>query len=136
MKLKQPNRLRTEDVPEESRPLMEKIAPGINDLQDDLVRILNGNVDFENLNRQKVQFDVQTDGSSNIIAAIPVKLSLRSKPYGVNIVRLENVNNPGTYPSYLPLIIFGFNESILTISSIKGLTPSAKYRFYLEIIGT
>lgn len=136
MKLSQPNRLRTEDVPEESRPLMERIAPGINDLQDELVRILNGNVDFENLNRQKIQFDVQTDASSNIIAAIPIKLSLRSKPYGVNIVRLENVNNPGTYPNYLPLIVFGFNETILTISSIKGLTPSAKYRFYLEIIGT
>lgn len=136
MKLSQPNRLRTEDVPEESRPLMERIAPGINDLQDELVRILNGNVDFENLNRQKVQFDIQTDGSGNIIAPVPIKLSLRSKPYGINIVRLENINNPGTYPGYLPLIIFGFNESILTISQIKGLTASAKYRFYLEIIGT
>jgi hypothetical protein len=136
MKLSQPGRLRTEDVPEESRPLMDKIAPGINDLQDELVRILNGNVDFENLNRQKTQFEINTDASGNIIAAIPIKLNLRSKPYGVNIVRIENVNNPGTYPAYLPLVVFNFNETILTISAIKGLTASAKYRLYLEIIGT
>lgn len=136
-KIREPNRLRVEDFPEESKALIQKLAPGINNFQDDIVGVINGGkLDFDNLNRQKADFDVITDSSSNLQASIPIKLNLRTKPYGINIVRIINVNAPGTLPNYMPLIAFTFSDSILTITTIKGLTPSAKYHLYIEIVGT
>lgn len=136
-KITVPNRIRTEDFDAESQPLIGKIGPGINKFQDQIVDLINnGKLDFDNLNRQKQDFDVLTDASGNIQTPVAIKLALKSKPYGINIVRLLNINNPDILPNYMPLISFTFNDSILTITSIKGLTSSAKYRFYVEIIGT
>lgn len=136
-KIRTPNRIRVEDFPEESKPLIEKISPGINNFQDDVVSLINGGgIGFDNLNRQKNDFDVITDASGNLQAPISIKLTLKTKPYGINLVRIVNLTNPSTYPSYMPLIIFTFNDAQLTISSIKGLTPNAKYHFYVELIGT
>jgi hypothetical protein len=136
MKISTPNRIRAEDFKEELREVAEKLA-GINDFQDEVVNLVNnGRIDFENLNRQKAQFDVNTDSSGLIISKPQIKLDLNTKPYGLNIVRIININDPGTLPTHLPLIDFSFNDTILTINVIKGLTASAKYRIYLEIIGT
>lgn len=136
MKISTPNQIRAEDFPEELREVAEKLS-GINGFQDEVVNLVNnGRIDFENLNRQKAQFDVNTDGSGLIISKPQIKLDLNSKPYGLNIVRITNINDPGTLPSHLPLIDFSFNDTILTVNTIKGLTANAKYRIYLEIIGT
>ena len=136
-KISQPSRLRTEDFPQEQQPLIQKLAPGINEFQDQVTDLINnGKLDFDNLNRQKHDFDVFTDATGKIQGAIPLKLKLKTKPYGIHIVRVLNVNDPGTLPDYLPLIAFTFNDEILTITSIKGLTNGAKYRLYVEIIGT
>lgn len=136
-KIKTPNRIRAEDFSEEDRDLINKLSPGINDLQDDLVRIINNKgIDFENLNRQVSDFDVITTSTGSIQSPIAIKLSLRTKPYGIHLVRIININSPGTYPSVMPLMIFTFNDNILTITDIKGLTNSSKYHLYIEIIGT
>lgn len=136
-KISQPNRLRTEDFQSEQQPLIQKIAPGINDFQDAVTDLINnGKLDFDNLNRQKAEFEVITDASGKIQGPAMIKLKLKTKPFGINIVRLLNINDPGTLPNYMPLIAFTFNDTIFSITDIKGLTNSAKYRVYVEIIGT
>lgn len=136
-KISQPSRLRTEDFPSEQQPIIQKIASGINSFQDDVTDLINnGKLDFDNLNRQKHEFDVFTDATGKMQSPIPLKLKLRTKPYGIHIVRVLNVNDPGTLPDYMPLIDFTFNDTILTITRINGLTNNAKYRLYVEIIGT
>ena len=134
-KIRTPSRIREEDFSEENREDISKLT-SINDFQDDVVSTLNGNIDFENLNRQKAQFDVTTDASGTPVNPPQIKLSLKSKPYGVHIVRMDNLLSPGTYPAYMPFIGFTFNDVLLTITAIKGLTASAKYRIYVEIIGS
>lgn len=133
-KIRTPNRIREEDFSEEIRADIAKLT-SINNFQDDVVSVLNGNVDFENLNRQKAQFDVTTDATGTPVNPPQIKLSLKSKPYGVHIVRIDNLLNPGTYPTHMPFIAFTFSDVLLTVTAIKGLTASAKYRIYVEIIG-
>jgi len=136
MKIKNPYRIRVEDFSSDFKEVAEKLA-GINDFLDDIMNLVNnGKIDFENLNRQKAQFDVNTDASGNIISIPQIKLGLKSKPYGLNVVRVDNLFDPSTLPTHLPYLSFSFSESILSINKIAGLTPNAKYRIYLEIIGT
>lgn len=135
-KIRVPNRIRAEDFKQEFREIADKLS-GINNFQDDVVSLINdGRLDFDNMNRQKAIIDVNTGISGDITAQPQIRLTLKTKPYGINVVNISNVNSPGTYPNYLPLLVFTFNDTILTITSIKGLTASAKYKIYLEIIGT
>lgn len=137
MKISNPSRIRTEDFPEEyDRSIAEKFS-SFNGFMDEIVDLVNNKkIDFENVNRQKAQIDVNTDAAGNMLSNPQIKLDLKSKPYGIHIVRIDNINSPGTYPNYMPFLAFTFNDTILTITQIKGLTASAKYRLYLEIIGS
>lgn len=136
-KITQPGRLRTEDFNSDQQPIIQKLAPIINKFQDEVTAILNnGKLDFDNLNQQKQEFEVITDATGKMQSPVSIKLTLKTKPYGIHILRILNINNPGTLPDYLPLVNFTFNDTTLTISSINGLTPNAKYRLYTIIIGT
>ena len=135
-KIQTPNRIREEDFKEDIRDTIGKLASGINSFQDDVTAVINGRIDFDNINRQKAQFDVLTDSSGVPINLPQIKLSLGSKPYGINIVKMDNLLAPGAYPAAMPFLGFTFNATILTVTALNGLGNGTKYRVYIEIIGS
>ena len=53
-------RIRVEDYPEESRATISALAPILNSFMEQVVNIMDGNIDYENLRRDLVTVDVTT----------------------------------------------------------------------------
>lgn len=62
-KIQQPKRIRIEDFKEENKDLISKLSDLVVPFMDDVFRVLDGNIDFDNLNRQIVDIEVMIDAS-------------------------------------------------------------------------
>jgi hypothetical protein len=128
-------RIRSEDFPEESRPLVSKLASALNNFMDETIFLLSGKVDFQNLNQQVTTFSITTDASGKVINPPSIRSSLRSKVIGIIPISVTNLNNPTSYPSATPLVSFTINNNIVKILAITGLSASQAYGFTVILVG-
>jgi hypothetical protein len=134
-KIKTPAIIRGEDFPEETRETVDKLAAVLNPFNDDVFRQMNGNLGFDNINRQLVTLDVKIDSSGEVINEPQIKISLRTKVAGTNVISAQNLVNTSTYPTSQPFISWSTNGNILTIKNITGLQANSQYRLTVELIG-
>lgn len=130
-----PQQLRTEDFASDEQEMIGKIARILNQPLSEIYNILNGNIDFTNLNRQLSSVDAVIDSSGKIINPPQIKITLKTSINGINVISAVNLLNPGTYPTSTPFVSYNINGNILTILNITGLQSSSQYRLTLEIIG-
>lgn len=121
-------RIITEDFEEEYQDLISKLGFVLNQFMSDTVGIVNGNIDFDNLNQNLVEFEVSVNN-----AGLPQKVSSfnvgRLNPRGLNVIRVQNLTNSRSYPSSQPLISYTpVGNNSVTINNITGLLANQTYR--------
>lgn len=130
-----PQKLRSEDFKSDQQDLINKIAGIVNQPFEEIYNILSNNVDFINLNRQIVQVNVTIDKNGKIASAPQIKVTLKSRVIGTNVINQINLNDPGVYPTSGVNVSFTTSGQILTILNVAGLQASSQYQLTLELIG-
>ncbi len=134
MKIRIPEKLRTEDFPSDIQDSIGKIGKVYNQFTEQVFRALNGGIDFENLDRQLIDVDITTDSAGKLVNPPQVKLTNRSKVNGINCVNAINLVNPSIYPTGAPFVSFSTNSSILSILNVTGIPVSSQFRLTLELL--
>jgi hypothetical protein len=112
------------------------LAGNLNQFMDEVFRAINGNLNFQNLDRQVKTFSVKIDGSGLVVSPPQIKMTINSKPSGINIISATNLDSSSTYPTTAPFISYTFSEQLMTIKNISGLQPNSNYSLTIEIIGS
>lgn len=127
------NRLNAEDFPDESRELIERLAVTYNFFVEQVTNVLNGSVDFENLDRNLVILEFDMGANNQPLTA--TRFTATPGLQGTNIIRVDNLTNSANYPDTAPFLSFTTNgNGVYTINSITGLDQGNKYRVVIELI--
>lgn len=133
MKIEIPRQIRTEDFSEDQRDLVAKLSRNLTPFMDSVFRVLDGGVDYENLNRQFVDINVIVD-AAGVVTVPQIKSKLRGRVRGINVLNAINLINPSIYPTSAPFISFTTNADIVTILNVTSLQPGSQYRLSIELI--
>ena len=128
--------VRVEDFDKDDREIAEKIAGIFNGFSDDVYRQVNGNLTFENLDRQLVTLEVRIDGDGKVLNKPQIKLTLVSRISGVKVINARNLESSTTYPTSCPFVSYEVGEKLITIRNVTGLQNNSRYELTLEIIGS
>lgn len=135
-KIQQPKRIRIEDFKGEEKELVTKISSIVAPFMQDVFQVLDGRLDFENLNRQIIDIEVTMDANNKVINNPQIKTTFKSeKVRGVNVINAVNLANSSVYPTNLPMVNFTINGALMTILNISGLQANSHYKLTLELIG-
>lgn len=126
-------RIAKEDFEPEMQDTIEKLASSINSFADQVIQAFNGNIGFDNLTQEVVQFNVETDATGKLKTQTEVKSNLR-RVQGYTVIRVE-VQGTGGMPTAVPLISFTQTETSVRIQSVMGILPNVKYRITAIAIG-
>jgi hypothetical protein len=133
-KLSDIRRIIPEDFAKEDRDAAEKIAGSYNEFADEVYQLINGNLDFSNLARNKVTVDVtfKTDGTPNVPTNIGTTLSSVSM---IHIGNVQNMTNSSERLTSTPFISWTFiGSGIVKLNYGIGFTAGRKYRLTLELV--
>lgn len=126
-------RIIVEDFPEEDQETIERLAQTLNFFMEQVVNTVNGNLDFENLNRELKTLEVTVD--ANGVPIQTTKFSTESTIQGLMVVSATNFTNTAVVPTSQPFVSFVTNSnSLATITRVFGLQANNKYRLTLELI--
>lgn len=134
MKIQTPKKLRAEDFKSDQQDLVNKIAYVFNVFADEVYSVLNKGVDYDNLNRQKVDIIVSINATGMIMNSPQIKTNLRGKIAGINVLNAIHTSSSTTYPTSAPFVSFTINGGILTILNITGLQANSEYKLTLELV--
>ncbi len=135
MKIQIPKKLRAEDFDSNNQDLINKIAFIYNPFADEVFQTLDRGVDYNNLNRQIAQVTINIDSTGKLVNPPSIKLTLKTKPIGINVINAINQVNSDTYPTSSPFINWSLSGGLLNILNISGLQNSSNYILTLELIG-
>ena len=145
-KISNVKRLIKEDFPKESQDLVDKLAYVLNPFLDQVSAAFNKNINIDNLSREIITTSVVNatgTGSytvnsiatgGDVSPSVQIKTKLASKVIGINVIRVDNVTNPGTYPINAVGLSWSYESKIITLNKITGLTDGDKYNLVLELI--
>lgn len=132
-------RIRTEDFDAEQRALIERLSYAINEFQDQTIFNLNKGLDFQNLNQDVIDVELNIDGSGNIINPPTINTSLKTKARLVFVGNAVNLQNPQVIPTSQPFVSFTVDTTaagqIVRLLGVTGLQNNSQYRLSLLIIG-
>jgi hypothetical protein len=128
-------RITKEDFDSDSQKLIDKLAYPLNSFMEQVQSALDGNINFQNLNREVKKIDVIT------VSGVPVlttqyKTDLNTRVLGHNCIAATNNTDASNYPTTSPFINFVQNGSLVRIVYISGLQDNEQYTLVLESIGT
>ena len=135
MRLRTPQRLSIDGIPEEQQQLASEIASIVNNFNEEVTNLINGNLGFDNFNRKIIQIPVQTDASGNV-QPFEIKTGISGNPVGCNIVNLYMTNTPAQVPNITsaPFICFTpIGNGNIRITKVLNLEKNSKYTLTVEI---
>lgn len=135
MKLNNIKRLVKEDFSKDDRELIDKLSFALNPFLEQIGTIFNKNVDFDNLNQEIVNIPVEVDSLGVPKTQTVVKTTLKTKIKGAYIIRADNLENDGTFPSGAPFITYSFSGNIITVLHVTGLPANKRYSLNTVFIG-
>lgn len=128
-------RIAKEDFAPQYQDLIDKLAFPLNSFMEQTRNLFTKNIDFDNLNRELITLRVQTDQTTQPLAKVSFKSTLKTKVRGINVVSGVIVaNNNTSFIQQAPFFTFSQNNNIVTIVNIGGLAPETTYDFVLETI--
>lgn len=135
-KLSDIRRIIPEDIQEDSTPpdIIEAVAGSYNDFADELIEIINGKLDFDNLNRAKVSLDLSFDSTGKPVgnSLINTNLSFISMLY---IGKIQNTTNAAEKFTQVPYLDWSYQgNGVVKINYGVGFSPGKKYKLTLELI--
>ena len=125
-------RIIIEDFQEEDRATVEKLANILNYFMTQTTDIINGRLDYENINKQLVTIDVTVDANGTPIQA--TNFAAQAGLRGGQVLRAENLTNRAVFPLSQPFVSFTPVQSgLYKVNNITGLQPGNKYRLTYEV---
>lgn len=134
MKIEIPRQIRLEDFEEDEKEMISKLSRNLTPFMDSVYRVLDGGVDYDNLNRKLIDIDVITDSAGLVFNAPQIKSTLRGRVKAVSVMNAVNLINPNIYPVSAPFISFSSNADIITILNVTGLQANSQYRLTVELV--
>lgn len=134
MKVQSFKRLIKEDVEEQYRPLVEKIAFSVNPFAEEVIKALDNNLSIEdNFGQKKKEITVQVDSDGIPTYVTQLKTDLKSICSGAIVIRADNLTNARTYPTGCPFLSFTENNGVITVNHITGLPAGNKFKLKLVL---
>jgi len=122
-------KISAEDYPDEFQEAIGILADTYNPFVDELETILNGNIDFENLNQITFQIEITVDSTGKPISGGKATLSGKNQPLGLQVIKAQNLTSSNTYPTSQPFISYTpSGTGIIQFNNISGLQANNKYR--------
>ena len=119
-------RISTGDFSAENSQDMNQLAEILNPFMRDVTDVVNGNIDFENLKQNKIQFEVIVDatGKPNV-----TQLNIGTPQFdGFNVINARNLTNPSVYPTGVPFIsATPTGNQVININNISNLPANNKF---------
>lgn len=129
-------RIIPEDVDKDATPveIVETIAGSYNDFADELLEVINGGLDFDNLSRRKITLDISFNSSGIPLgnAVVNTGLSFVSILY---IGKIQNVTSPASRIKQVPYLDWTYQGGgFLKINYGVGFDAGTKYKLTLELV--
>lgn len=129
-------RITSEDFESKDQALISKLASPLNNVLEFVARAFNKNIGWsDNLNCDLRVIELNVNASGLPTPEVTFKSNLKGTCKGIYIEKLENLTNPGTYPTSAPFISFSEDNFQISINHITGLTSGNKYRISLVCRG-
>lgn len=127
-------RIIVEDFKQEDQDLASKIAGSYNDFGDEVIQVLNGAIDYENLARSQVVLELSLNPDGSLRGSPKVNSNLASVS-GLVILKVDNLTNRSARLTQSPYIQFtNQGNGIISIDYAIGFLSGSKYRVVLELI--
>lgn len=124
-------RISTSEYSGENAQMIQTLANSLNPFMREVTDAINGNLDFDNLNQNVIEFEVTVDATG-----IPQNRQVnigRSAIQGLSVISARSVNNPSVFPTGQPFISFTpTGSNIITVNNISSLP--ANERFLIKAI--
>ena len=131
--LSSPSRIVVEDFEPDDQNVAGKIAEVYNPFIDEVYNAFNKQIDYNNLQRQLVTFEVTTNSLGKIV---PIKFSYALQSInGMSTVNVINLSNAASLLTTSPFCQFTIlSNGLGQITNITGLAASTKYRITVELM--
>jgi len=124
-----------ENFAEESQELVTKLAETLNPFLDNVSSAFDGKIDFDNLNQEVVEFQVEVNASGVPKTQLGLSTRLFNRIRGYIVIRAQPLNPNSPLPTANPLISYTQNESGIRIAGVSGLPANIPYRITAIAIG-
>lgn len=126
-------RILPEDYPEDDRETVTQLASILNYFMTQVVDTVNGRLDYENMNKDSITFDVTVDASGNPTQTLNFRAE--SGVIGTMVINARNLTNTSVYPTSQPFVSFSplQQSGLYKVNNITGLQANNKYRITLEV---
>lgn len=126
-------RITVEEFKDEDREVAERIGNVYNYFAEQVTNAINGNLDFENMNRAILEIETIVDTNGNPLQLTRFNTQVGLK--GTQVLRAVNTTNAANYVTGQPFISFtSEGTGSYTINNIKGLNPGENYRLVIELV--
>lgn len=126
-------RINVEEFKDEDKEVAGRIAEYYNYFAEQVTNTINGNLDFDNLNRALVTINVTINSSG--IPQSPTQFTSNTGLQGTKVIRADNLTNSASYPLGSPFITWSTSgNGTYTIQHITGLQPLSRYRIVIELV--
>ena len=117
---------------EEQRQVINKIAGVFNFHIEQIINVVNGNLDFDNLRSKLVQFDVTLD--SNGLPIAKTQFTSNIGALGSEVISAKNQTNIAVFPSGAPFVTFTpIGTGLYDVNHVTGLQAGQKYRIIVKL---
>lgn len=126
-------RIKTDEFKKEDREVAERIGNIYNYFAEQVTNVLNGNIDFSNLQRSVITLTVIVDANGTPTNTLQFSNNIGLQ--GVQVIRAVNTTNRVNFVTGQPFVSFtSEGTGVYTIENIKGLNPNENYTLTIELI--
>lgn len=119
-------RISTSEYAGENAQMIQTLAETINPFMREVTDVINGNIDFDNLNQNIIEFEISVDSSG-----VPQTKQLnigKSSFSGFNVINARNLTNPSIYPTGQPFIsATPTGSQVINLNNISNLPANNKF---------
>jgi len=134
MKIQGIKRITVEEFKPDEQQLVGKLSFILNNFMEQVTNVLTNNIDYDNLNREVINFSVVTDATGKPKNPLQLQLTLRTRLKGFNVLKADNIQD-GASLTGAPFIVYTTNGSLVTVTQVLGLPADKKFSFTVEAIG-
>lgn len=119
-------RISTAEYDGENAQMIETLASSLNPFMREVTDAINGQIDFDNLKQNIIQFEATVD-SAGTPKTNQLNVGVTSLS-GLQVISARTSTNSNIYPTGTPFISFTpTGSSVITINNISGLPANTKF---------
>lgn len=125
-------RINIDEFKKEDREVAEKIGNVYNYFAEQVTNAINGNLDYDNINKQVITLTLQVGSDGK--PSQTTQFSTNTGVIGTTVLRAVNNTNTAGYVTGQPFISYtASGDGLYTINHITGLTVGNEYTLTIEL---